>query len=98
MDEEKEYGGALTIYCGKHRRESRSAVVCRHLRSETGDVRGFVENSDDPDDRQAWCGSCEALFLEEDDLTERFRAFCDMGLVCEFCYEEIKHQHADHES
>ena len=94
MDEEKDYGGALMIECGTHQRRARSAVVCCHLIGETGEVLGFVENSDDPDDLQAWCGRCEDLFLEEDDMTGRFREFNDARLVCEFCYADIKQRHA----
>ena len=93
MDAENEEGGAQMIRCGVHQRWARSAVVCCHLVGETGQVRGFVENCDDPDDRQAWCGRCEELFLEEDEMTERFRAFNDMRLVCEFCYERIRQHH-----
>jgi hypothetical protein len=94
MDADNEDGGALMIHCDKHRQEARSAVVCCHLIDEAAATHGFVENSDDPDDLQAWCGRCEDLFLEENDMTERFRAFNDMRLVCEFCYAQIKQRHA----
>ena len=97
MEEENDEGGAVMIQCGVHKRWARSAVVCRHLVGETGEVHGFVENSDDPDDLQAWCGRCEDMFIEEDDMTERFRAFNDMQLVCEFCYAGIKQRHSDPE-
>jgi len=84
----------LMIECGIHKQWARSAVVCCHLVGDTGgEIRGFVEKSDDPDDSQAWCGRCEDLFVEEDDMTERFRAFNDMRLVCEFCYADIKRRH-----
>jgi hypothetical protein len=94
MDEENEDGAALMIYCDRHKQRSRSAVVCCHLAGGAREASGFVENSDDPDDLQAWCGRCEDLFLEEDDMTERFREFNDMRLVCEFCYADIKQRHA----
>jgi hypothetical protein len=94
MDEEND-DGAVMIQCDVHKEWSRSAVVCCHLVGEPGEVRGFIENSDDPDDLQAWCGLCEELFLEEGEMTERFREFNDMTLVCEFCYAGIKQHHAD---
>jgi hypothetical protein len=48
-----------------------------------GPVAGFVENSSDPDDLQAWCAACEELFIREGEMTEAFRAFNDMKVVCD---------------
>ncbi len=45
---------------------------------------GVVENSSDPDDLQAWCAACEQMYLEEGDKTERFKAFNDFKVVCDF--------------
>ncbi len=83
----------LMIDCDVHG-TSASCVVCRHLATECERVVGFVENSDDPNDLQAWCDECEQLFAEEQDLTERFREFCDIMLVCTGCYAEIKERHS----
>jgi hypothetical protein len=55
---------------------------------------GFVENSADPNDLQAWCALCEAMYVSEGDMTERFRAFNNMTLVCDICYAEIKLRHS----
>jgi hypothetical protein len=55
---------------------------------------GFVENSFDPNDQQAWCDACERMFLEEGEMTERFEAFTGMKVVCSPCYAEIKQRHA----
>lgn len=80
---------ASVIKCGTHG-ERVCAVVCRHL-LEMGTARpGFVENSSDPDDLQAWCAACERLFLEEGGLTPKFRDFTGMCVVCDFCYAGIK--------
>jgi hypothetical protein len=57
------------------------------------EVLGFVENSSDPTDLQAWCGSCEQLFLSEGDKTPRFVEFNQMALVCDLCYENLKARH-----
>ena len=54
---------------------------------------GVVENNDDPNDLQAWCFACEEKYQEEGDLTEAFREFNDMALVCVVCYAEIKERH-----
>jgi hypothetical protein len=57
-------------------------------------VVGFVENSSDPNDLQAWCGACERYFLAEGDKTSAFRAFNQMALVCDVCYAEFKERHS----
>ena len=54
---------------------------------------GFVENSSDPEDLQAWCSACESVFLSEGDKTERFRQFNDFAVVCDVCYATLKEKH-----
>jgi len=83
----------MTIECPPHGTRV-SAVVCRHLLSKTGVPAGFIENSDDPDDLQAWCGDCEAMFLREGDKTDAFMAFNDFAIVCVVCYAESKSRHS----
>ena len=70
-----------------------SAVVCRHHLVAQEPGVGFVENSDDPNDLQAWCGDCEAMFQREGAFTDEFRQFNDFALVCVTCYSEIKAKH-----
>jgi hypothetical protein len=53
-------------------------------------VVGFIENSSDPADLQAWCDACEQLFLSEGDRTPAFIEFADIAIVCDLCYLEIK--------
>jgi hypothetical protein len=83
--------GPLTIEC-KHGTLA-AAVVCRHHGEAQERVVGFVENSADPDDLQAWCDECEALYLREDGLTEEFRHFNAFAAVCIVCYAELKARH-----
>jgi hypothetical protein len=91
-ENESAAAGALMISCSHGSRPS--AVVCRHLLREQERVLGFVENSDDPADLQAWCGDCEKLFLDEGgQMTTRFREFNDFALVCDLCYVNIKTKH-----
>lgn len=54
---------------------------------------GFIENSDDPDNKQGWCYACELVYLQEGDKTQRFRAFTQHAVVCSQCYDEIKSHH-----
>ena len=83
----------LTVKCGTHG-ERVAAVVCRHMLNSKDMAVGFVENSSDPQDLQAWCEECEAFFLEEDALTEAFKAFNDRAIVCDFCYALFKERHS----
>ena len=66
-----------------------AAVVCGQMLA-AGHGIGFVENSSDPSDLQAWCHACEALFLREDSKTETFLRFNKMTVVCADCYAEFK--------
>ena len=54
---------------------------------------GFIENCSDPDDLQAWCHACEEKFEEEGGMTDAFRQFNDMVLVCIDCYVDAKSRH-----
>lgn len=83
----------LFVDCGPHGRRV-AAVVCRHLLGPERGPAGFVENSDDPDDLQAWCHACEALYQEEGEMTEVFRKFNDMAIVCVECYAAAKSRHS----
>lgn len=82
---------ALTINC-KHG-TGIASVVCKHLiKSEY--ALGFIENSRDPQDLQAWCFACEYYFLNQGEMTEAFKEFNQAVLVCNICYEELKEKHA----
>jgi hypothetical protein len=62
--------------------------------SSKDEVVGFVENSSDPTDLQAWCATCEQVFLTEGDKTPRFLEFNQMALVCDVCYANLKDRHS----
>ena len=81
------------IHCGTHGPQG-VAVVCRHHIEARDRALGFVENSDDPDDLQAWCDECETFFLAEGDMTEEFRKFNDFAVVCIECYSILKARHS----
>ena len=82
----------IYVDCEKHGRGI-AAVVCRHLCTRDADPSGFIENSSEPGDLQAWCYQCENMFEKEGEMTEAFRKFNDMALVCEACYAEIRARH-----
>jgi hypothetical protein len=82
------------VKCTAHG-ERVTAVVCGHMLGEKEARVGFVENSDDPDDLQAWCDECERMFLAEGDKTPAFREFNDMAVVCDRCYASLKKRHSE---
>lgn len=83
----------MLINCGHHG-ERIATVVCQHL-LDTAEAApaGFVENSSDPTDLQAWCHACEEKYLAEGEMTESFKKFNGMTIVCIECYERIKSRH-----
>lgn len=83
----------LLVDCGPHGKRV-AAVVCRHMVDQKDRAVGFVENSSEPNDLQAWCDECESLYLEEGEMTERFREFNAMAVVCVVCYAEMKEWHS----
>lgn len=82
----------LYVDCGPHGKRV-AAVVCRHM-LESNEAVGFIENSSDPNDLQAWCARCEEMFLLEGDKTEAFEAFNDRAIVCCVCYAVLKVRHS----
>ena len=81
----------LEIDC-RHGKGIACIVCCHFLNSD--DPLGFIENSTDPDDLQAWCYACEFLFQQEGEITEGFKNFSNAKVVCEKCYEEFKNAHS----
>ena len=82
----------LYVDCAQHGRGV-AAVVCRHLCDALQQPIGFIENSAEPGDKQAWCQACEDYFIQQGEMTDAFRAFNDMALVCETCYDNLKARH-----
>lgn len=83
---------SLKINCNVHGK-SDSSVVCGHLVNNVGVALGFVENISIPSDFQGWWYACEFVFSQEQDMTDEFKAFNQMTMVCEQCYKSIKHHH-----
>lgn len=84
-----------TVNCNEHG-SSIGTVICRHMLEAGNQSVGFIENSSDPEDLQAWCNRCEAMFLAEGDKTEAFVAFNNFAIVCTSCYAAFKTKHSSH--
>jgi len=82
-----------TMLCGTHGRRV-AAVVCGHLVSAADAALGFVENSTDPTDLQAWCDDCERLYTAEGEMTAAFKRFTKMAVVCTECYVRMRERHS----
>jgi len=83
----------LTVDCGPHGTWT-AAVVCCHMVGADRPSAGFIENSSDPNDLQAWCHACESLFQQEGGMTDTFRTFNGMSVVCVHCYAQAKLHHS----
>ena len=82
----------LMIGCGSHG-ERIATVVCKHMLKSEPAPAGFVENNSDPADLQAWCYRCEEKFQDEEGMTDAFKEFNGMVIVCVVCYSEAKTHH-----
>lgn len=82
----------MMVKCGPHG-ERIATVVCKHMLQSQPAPAGFIENSDDPNDLQAWCYHCEEKFQQEGGMTDEFKEFNDMAIVCVICYGEAKARH-----
>ncbi len=96
-DDQEPADEPITIECDTHGKRT-TAVLCGHLIRPTDTVLGFVENSSDPDDQQAWCDDCERVFLREDGKTGAFLAFNEACVVCDRCYARAKALHSNQSS
>ena len=79
--------------CGTHDKPVDAVVCCHHVQA-TNAVLGFVENSCEPGDLQAWCDDCERLFVSEGEMTEHFRRYNNFKVVCGMCYSDLRARHS----
>lgn len=84
-------GDAHLIECSEHRKGF-ATYLCEHLLENPGQ-QWF---SNEPDDEQpwpdAWCGSCEALFLQQGEWNDKNQPLREIKMVCHRCYEELRSQ------
>jgi hypothetical protein len=83
----------LYVDCKPHGKRAAAVVCCHMLKSS--EAVGFIENSSDPNDLQAWCDRCEEMFLAEGGKTEAFIAFNDRAIVCCDCYRDFRSRHSN---
>ncbi|MGB4812603.1 MAG: hypothetical protein WBP13_09025 [Methylophilaceae bacterium] len=86
----------MMVSCGSHG-ERIAAVVCKHM-LHLSLPAGFIENNSDPNDLQAWCHLCEEEFQRQGGMTDAFKDFNGMAVVCVVCYSKAKTHHAVSES
>jgi hypothetical protein len=73
---------SLKINCNVHGK-SDSSVVCGYLVNNVGVALGFVENISITSNFQGCCYACEFVFSQEQDMTEKFKSFDQIAMVCE---------------
>ncbi|EOR06088.1 hypothetical protein NDN11_06625 [Acinetobacter sp. C26M] len=85
---------SLFINCECHG-QNYAAVVCGHVlhNNNNNQPLGFIENISTPTNPQGWCLACEYVFTQENGMTDLFRNFNNMAIVCAECYSEIKNKH-----
>lgn len=83
----------IEMDCEKHGKK-KSAIVCGHIANNNCHPLGFIENSSDPDDLQGWCYACEYLYQQEEEMTDVFKKFNNMSVVCIECYYKFKNMHS----
>lgn len=81
----------MGLSCPKHGSRP-GAVVCCHIMAAKDRMVGFIENSTEPKDLQAWCHACEVTFQQEGGLTPAFELFNNRAIVCDLCYCGLKAQ------
>lgn len=77
------------IKCSHHP-EGFATFICEHLSSTPEQV--WFSNPPDEEDKwpDAWCGACEALFLEYGEWNELNQSKREIVAICHHCYEELR--------
>jgi hypothetical protein len=77
------------VECSDHGRGF-ATFICEHLLANPA-LPWF---SNKPDEEEpwpdAWCASCEALFLEQGEWNEKNQSLREIKMVCHHCYEELR--------
>jgi hypothetical protein len=79
------------VKCSHHSRGF-ATYICEHLPANP--AQKWFSNRPDDEDRwpDAWCGACEALFLEEGEWNEKNQPRREIVMVCHHCYESLRLQ------
>ena len=88
MDEKNK----ILVNCDCHGSQE-ACVVCAHILLAKDKSVGFIENGSQNEGLQAWCHECESLFQSEGSLTDAFRKFHDLRVVCVECYSLYRNRH-----
>lgn len=83
------------IFCDAHGKQSRYAIVCRHLMESLNSKKSVGLNTpweeiaaDEP--FEAWCEKCELVLNKEKGWNDDSEKLADFKLVCEKCYDDMK--------
>ena len=79
-----------TLIKCSHHTEGFATFICEHLAATPEQV--WFSNPPDEDDKwpDAWCGGCEALFLECGEWNEANQPKREIVAVCHHCYEDLR--------
>ena len=79
----------LRIQCSQHM-GGFATFICEHLAATPEQV--WFSNPPEEDDKwpDAWCGACEALFLEYGEWNELNQSKREIVAICHHCYEELR--------
>jgi hypothetical protein len=83
------------ITCGEHGK-SQPTHVCRHLRLDPVQKWYGLHPTPDNEWPDAWCGGCNAVFLEQGEWNEKNEARVPIEILCCKCYEEGKAKSVDY--
>jgi len=81
------------VECSDHGRGF-ATFICEHLLANPAQP-WFSNEPDEEEPRpDAWCASCEALFLEQGEWNEENVSLREIRMVCHHCYEKLRSQAA----
>lgn len=79
------------VECSDHGRGF-ATYICEHLLADP--AQPWISNKPDEEEPwpDAWCASCEALFLEQGEWNEKNQPLRQIKMVCHHCYEKLRSQ------
>jgi hypothetical protein len=77
------------VNCSEHAK-GYATFICEHLFAEP--LQAWFSNRPDEEEPcpDAWCASCEALFLEQGEWNDQNESKRDIKMVCHHCYEKLR--------
>jgi hypothetical protein len=84
-------GDHQLVECSDHTKGF-ATCLCEHLLANP--AQQWFSNEPDEEEAwpDAWCASCEALFLEQGEWNEKNQPKREIRMVCHLCYENLRSQ------